>query len=131
MILEHEVGTRAGDLNLLIDLSKELSIWSEDGNKKLNAAIQNYARGGLEDEYENCSDADEYEQLREELGTLGEQLKVAFDRYVDRIEQRLVELGPADDENRDWGGWRRSDNSSGGELDTDDAIRDVFGTLLD
>lgn len=131
-ILANEDSLWADQLNTLIQFSKEVSIWSHTDDARLDEAIAQYKKSGLDDEYDSCNGADDYERLRDDLVTLGEHLGISFARYIERIEERLAELLPPDDEGYSGGSWRSAGSStSDGEANTDDAIRDVFGTLLD
>jgi hypothetical protein len=131
-ILSDEDSWWADQLNTLIDFSREVSIWSDVDDAKLDEAIAQYGKDGVENEYDNCSDASDYERFRDELDSLGQKLGEPFTSHVGRIEQRLTELSPDEDDER-YGGssWRSSGRHSDGADDTDDAIRGVFGSLLD
>jgi Restriction endonuclease len=122
----------AEQLNVMIRFSKDVSIWSPDDEMRLQAALTQYKKSGIDDEFDNCRETDDYEAFRDELTTLGENLGVPFTRNLEKIEERLAELERPEPE------YRGSARSSGklespldGRADTDAAIRDVFGALLD
>jgi hypothetical protein len=122
----------AGQLNALIDCSGAVSIWTPADDTKLDKAIAEYRANGLWDEYDNCHNLDDYSRLRDDLSTLGEKLGVPFERDIERIEERMGELEPPYDSERRGGGSVRSMGGvSGGKGDTDEVIREVFGTLLE
>jgi hypothetical protein len=122
----------AEQLNVMIQFSKDVSIWSPSDEAKLLAAVTQYKERGIDDEYDNCGKIDEYEGFRDELTTLGENLGVPFARELEKVQERIAELERPEPEYRGGGG-------SSGTLeslldargDSDAAIREVFGALLD
>ena len=121
----------AQQLNLLISLSKSVSIWSQADEARLSSSLNSYQEDGVDDELRNCSDKDEYEGFRDELTTLGETLGVPFVAELAKLEERIADLEPRESE-------YRSERGSAGAVeqkfdpksDTDAAIRDVFDALL-
>jgi hypothetical protein len=131
-ILHDEDSWWAEQLNSLIDCSKAVSIWTAADDAKLDNALSEYENKGVSDEFDNCNNRHDYDRLRDDLTTLGEKTGVPFPRDIQRIEERLADLEPRYDE-EGGGGWspRSTGATPDGRGDTEEAIREVFGTLLD
>lgn len=122
----------ADQLNTLIRFSKDASIWSKSDDAKLEAALEQYREAGVDDEYRSCREMDECEGFREELTALGENLGVPFAAELQKLEERIAELERPQPEYRgDGGSMRALDPVFDPKADSDTAIRDVFGALLD
>ncbi len=122
----------ADQLNVLIRFSKDVSIWTPGDESKLQAAVAEYQQRGVDEEYDNCSKIDEYEGFRDDLNTLGENLGLPFTRKLQELEERIGELERPHQEFRGGGDSARTlQQLFDARSDSDAAIRDVFGALLD
>jgi hypothetical protein len=121
----------ADQLNVLIRFSNDISIWSQSDEAKLQAAIEQYQKSGVDDEVRDCRDADQYAGLRDDLSTLGEAIGVSFQEELQKLDERIGELERPEPEYRSASGSMRTAEAVDLQSDTDAAIRDVFGTLLD
>ena len=122
----------ADQLNVLIRFSKDISIWSESDEAKLQAAIERYQKSGVDDEIRNCRDADQLAGLRDDLSTLGDTIGISFEEELQALDEHIAELAPRPElEYRDSSGSMRTASTIDLKSDTDAAIRDVFDTLLD
>jgi hypothetical protein len=122
----------AEQLNVMIRFSKDVSIWSPSDETRLQAAVTQYKKRGVDDEYDNCDKIEEYEGFRDELTTLGENLGVPFTRSLEKLEERIAELERPEPEYRGGGGSAGTiESPRGARGDSDGAIREVFGALLD
>lgn len=122
----------ADQLNVLIRFSKENPSWSPADDAVLQAAVIRYRASGVDDELRSCSDIAQYEALRDELTVLGESLGRPFTCEMEDLEERIAELERPEPEYGGGGGDGRSfERISDAAADSDSAIREVFGALLD
>lgn len=131
-VLDRVTVDRAYEINVLIDFSKTLSIWSARDEAKLSEAIEEYRKARCNEEYDSCEDTDDYERLKDELKSLGEKTGTPFAREVAKIDERIAEIVSDEDDRLRSRQWRSPAVATpNGEADTDEAIREVFGTLLE
>jgi hypothetical protein len=121
----------ADQLNVLIRFSKDVSIWLPSDEAKLRVAITQYKNTGIDDEFDNCHGIQEYEGFRDDLIILGENLGTSFTRKLQSLEERLAELDHPEPEYRGRSSSGAAEPNFDGRSDTDAAIREVFGALLD
>jgi hypothetical protein len=121
----------AEQLNVMIRFSKDVSIWAPSDDSRLQGAVTQYKKRGIDDEYDNCDKIDEYESFRDELRTLGESLGVPFTKTLENIDERIAELERPESEYRGGGGSGTRESFFDARGDSDTAIREVFGSLLE
>jgi hypothetical protein len=121
----------ADQLNALIRLSENVSIWSQSDAAILQEGIEQYQKSGVDDEFGDCRDADQCAGLREELSTLGEAVGMSFEEEIRKLDERIAELERPELEYRSTSASTRTTDAIDLKSDTDIAIRDVFGALLD
>lgn len=130
-ILSDEDGWWAEQLNSLIDCSKATAAWTAADEAKLERMFAHYRTRGVSSEYDNCDTADAYAGFRDELSTLGEKTGAPFTKTIEEIDQRIAELEPEENERGTSASWKGGGTWSDGREDTDQAIREVFDTLLE
>jgi hypothetical protein len=122
----------ADQLIVMIGFSKESPIWTSSDESTLQAALVHYRKSGVDDEMDNCDGTDDCETLRDELTTLGESLGLPFTRELEKLEERIAELERPQPEFGEGDRMGRSyERTIDAAADSDAAIRDVFGALLD
>jgi hypothetical protein len=121
----------ADQLNALIECRERVSAWSAADSARLDESIEKYRKGGIDEEYDSCSNPADYARLREGLDTLGSKTGVPFTSEIAGLEERIAETDPNDSTRSDDGSWRALGDGSDREADTDDAIREVFGALVE
>jgi Novel STAND NTPase 3/Restriction endonuclease len=122
----------ADQINVLIECSEKVAIWSTADGAKLEELIAEYRSQGCDEEFDNCQDSLDYGSLRGDLDALGKKTGKPFTNKLQEIDERLAELEPPDDGRTGGGSWKNADAPVGdSRADTDDAIREVFGALLE
>ena len=122
----------ADQINVLIDCSENVAIWSSADDAKLKELIAEYRSQGCDEEFDNCQDSIDYGSLRSDLDALGKKTGKPFTRKLQELDERIAELEPNENSRPGGGSWRNADAAGGdSRADTDDAIREVFGALLE
>ena len=130
-IFEYQIDWCADQLNTMIRFSKQISVWSGEDDTKLDAAIERYENIGVREEIRECGNINACENLREALSALGRTLELYFEFELQELEERIDTLDRPKPEFRGASAVARKTAAHDPLADSDSAIRDVFGTLLD
>lgn len=102
--------------------------WLETDEVKLNEALDHYWREGVREDFDNCSDSDELNELRTSLSELTQQYGLDFARMLSSIDEAIAERNEREP-GYEGGGSSGSPPGERAEVVTEDEVREMFSTL--
>jgi hypothetical protein len=104
--------------------------WLENDETKLSEALDHFRREGVREDFDNCSDADDLNELRTSLSELTRQFGLEFSHILSSIDEAIAERnerGPEDEGEGEGSSW--SPPADRAEVVTEDEVREMFRTL--
>ena len=127
-------GVHSQNLGSLLDCEEKARCWTPTDSALLRSAIAEYREDGIDAEIHGCDDEDQLQGLRDDLESLAERLKVSFKTKIESIDEKLAEL-PEKPRPTAGSGFASRPNGvdpiEDDDDDSDDALRTLFGTLLE
>lgn len=127
-LLTHLEVAGAHDWLALLQFPVTALEWLEADEAQLSEAVAHYQSQGVRDDVDNCSGADDLNDLRTSLSELAQQYGLDFARTIASIDETLAECNEREPE---YEGGSFSGRSAGEheEAITEDEVRDMFRTL--
>ena len=102
--------------------------WLATDGSKLSEALDHYRREGVREDFDNCSDLNDLNELRNSLNELTQQYGLDFARMLSSIDDAVAERDEGEPEYED-GGASGSPPGERDEVMTEDEVREMFSTL--
>lgn len=118
----------AHDWLTLLEFPDSALEWLEKDEAKLREALDHYRREGVREDFDNCSDADDLNELRTSLSELAQQYGLDFSGMLSSIDQSIAERNEREPE-YEGGGSFGSPPAERAEVVTEDEVREMFKTL--
>lgn len=118
----------AQDWLALLNFSDSALEWLDRDEATLREALDHYRTVGVHEDFDNCSDADDLNELRTSLSELMQQCGLDFSRMLLSIDDAIAERNEREPE-YEGGGPYGSPPSERAEVVTEDEVREMFRTL--
>jgi hypothetical protein len=128
-LLGHLTFATASDWIELVKLPKVALDWTVDQQDILDKELKEYCVNGVQDDRYNRNDADEMNELRDSLSSLGEKIGYNFSYHIQRLEEDIAEKEEPEPLS-EGEGISRSATVAREETFTDDDARQMFSTLV-
>jgi division protein CdvB (Snf7/Vps24/ESCRT-III family) len=102
--------------------------WLETDEAKLSEALDHYRHEGVREDFDNCSDAGELNELRTSLSELTQQYGVDFSGMLSSIDEAIAERNEREPE-YEGGGSSWNPPAERADVVTEDEVREMFRTL--
>jgi len=102
--------------------------WLETDEAKLSEALDHYRREGVREDFDNCSDADDLNELRISLSELTQEYGLDFSLMLSSIDEAIAERNEREPE-YEGGGSSGTPPAERVEVVTEDEVREMFRTL--
>ena len=128
-LLGHLTFATASDWIELVKLPRVALDWTVDQQDILDKELKEYCVNGVQDDRYNRNDADEMNELRDSLSSLGEKIGYNFSYHIQRLEEDIAEKEEPEPLS-EGEGISRSATVAREETFTDDDARQMFSTLV-
>lgn len=128
-LLGHLTFATASDWIELVKLPRVALDWTVDQQDILDKELKEYCLNGVQDDRYNRNDADEMNELRDSLSSLGEKIGYNFSYHIQRLEEDIAEKEEPEPLS-EGEGISRSATVAREETFTDDDARQMFSTLV-
>ncbi|MDE2253403.1 MAG: restriction endonuclease [Betaproteobacteria bacterium] len=118
----------ANDWLTLLNFPDSAVEWLETDGSKLSEALDHYRREGVREAFDNCSDPNDLNELRNSLNELTQRYGLDFARILSSIDQAIAERDEREPEYES-GGSSGSPLGERAEVVTEDEVREMFSTL--
>lgn len=128
-LLTYLVVAGAHDWLTLLKFPDSALEWLESDEARLSEAVDHYRREGVREDFDNCSDTDDLNELRTSLSELTQQYGLDFARMLSSIDDAMAERNEREPEYEGGGfpgGHRQAERA---EVVTEDEVREMFRTL--
>jgi hypothetical protein len=118
----------ANDWLTLLKFPNSALEWLETDGAKLSEALDHYRREGVREDFDNCSDLHDLNELRTSLSELTQQHGLDFAHILSSIDEAIAE---GDEREPEYEGGESSESPPGepAEVVTEDEVREMFSTL--
>lgn len=127
-LLDNLVAAGAHDWLTLLKFRDSALEWLEADEERLNEGLERYQRQGVHDDFDNCSDADDFNELRTSLSELTQQYGIDFSRTISSIDDAIAERYESEPE-YEGGSYSGRSAAEHAEVVTEDEVREMFKTL--
>ena len=127
-LLTHLEIAGAHDWLVLLQFPDSALEWLDADEAQLSEALTHYRNQGVRDDFDNCSDTDDLNDLRSSLSELTEQHGLDFSRAISWIDEAITER---DEREPEYEGGDHSGRSAvdHAEVVTEEDVREMFRTL--
>lgn len=127
-LLTHLEIAGAHDWLALLQFPESALEWLDADEAQLSDALTHYRNQGVRDDFDNCSDTDDLNDLRSSLSELTQQHGLDFSRAISWIDEAIAERDEREPE-YERGGHSGRSAVDHGEVVTEEDVREMFRTL--
>lgn len=127
-LLDYLVMAGARDWLTLLKFRDSALEWLESDEGKLSEALDHYRRQGVREDFDNCSDTDDFNELRTSLSELTQQYGLDFSRTISSIDDAIAERNESEPE-YETSSYSERSAAEHAEVVTEEEVREMFKTL--
>ncbi len=130
-MLENICFANANDWLEILDFTNSAKEWLDTDEALLKEELENYRKRGVGEDRSNCTTLGEMNELREALDQLRNKYGLDLGGDIERLEREIAEREEGHDRLEGGSGRGAGSTPTASHVVTDDAVRQMFGTLAE